>query len=408
MHAHHEVRRRDAAAARNAARAPAPGTSGAVTATFVALFTFSSFAACATDEGSERDIAAIPGAPREIGPTPMLSLGVVEGDTLQEFHRVMTPFRLPDGSVAVPLSGAGTIRIFDGDGAYVQSLGRPGAGPGEFRLLIGAWPRGDTIEALDFRLRRITRFLPDDRIETVSLQSDLPDLSTPLGPLGDGWAIAGLAHGGPGRRDLTVVHRFSRDGADLGVVGSAHGLARYAGSGYSGPEPLSPRALFAGTAEHVYIAASDDAVIRVHDASGAPVRQITWLPEPAASTAATFRAVVDSAVARAPPERAVGIRQRLDEAPTPDRLSVFWRLLVDSEGFIWIRPYDPMQHAIALGGSVGPGGRWRIVSPDGDDVGAIDLPADVEPLHITRDAVVGIARDELGVEYVRAYTLTRW
>ena len=48
-----------------------------------------------------------------------------------------------------------------------------------------------------------------------------------------------------------------------------------------------------------------------------------------------------------------------------------------------------------------------IFSPEGVQVGSIELPSELEPHHITSDAVVGIARVELGVESVRVYALTR-
>ncbi len=69
----------------------------------------------------------------------------------------------------------------------------------------------------------------------------------------------------------------------------------------------------------------------------------------------------------------------------------------------------PLLHAAALGGlqSVGPGGDWMIFSPEGVQVGSIELPSDLEPYHITSDAVVGIVRDELGVESVQVHSLAR-
>ena len=46
-------------------------------------------------------------------------------------------------------------------------------------------------------------------------------------------------------------------------------------------------------------------------------------------------------------------------------------------------------------------------APDGARVGELEAPVDVEPVSITRDALVGIHRDELGVESVRVYALER-
>jgi hypothetical protein len=97
-------------------------------------------------------------------------------------------------------------------------------------------------------------------------------------------------------------------------------------------------------------------------------------------------------------------------------LSIWWDYVVDSEGFLWIRPYEPVRHAAALGGlgtssylfvGSGRGGRWSIVSPDGATVKDIELPAELSPVQITTDALVGVQRDSLGVESVHVYRVVR-
>jgi hypothetical protein len=114
------------------------------------------------------------------------------------------------------------------------------------------------------------------------------------------------------------------------------------------------------------------------------------------------------------------MRQRLLEAalevPEPDRISAFWSFIVDEEGYVWVLPYDPAAHSAALeglgsgsyllGGS-GPGGLWRVFAPDGTEVDPVRVPDELEPVTITSDAVVGIRRDELGVESVRVHVLRR-
>jgi hypothetical protein len=63
-----------------------------------------------------------------------------------------------------------------------------------------------------------------------------------------------------------------------------------------------------------------------------------------------------------------------------------------------------------LGGlseSSGAGGTWQIISPSGVAAGLVEMPQDLQPVQITADAVVGIARDDLGVESVRVHTLQR-
>jgi len=84
-------------------------------------------------------------------------------------------------------------------------------------------------------------------------------------------------------------------------------------------------------------------------------------------------------------------------------------LLVDGLGFIWIRSYDPLAHSMALGGlgQPGPGGAWQILSPGGEQLQVLTVPPGFQPIHVTEHWVVGIARDDLGVESARVHALLR-
>jgi hypothetical protein len=93
--------------------------------------------------------------------------------------------------------------------------------------------------------------------------------------------------------------------------------------------------------------------------------------------------------------------------PTAEQLPVVWKVLVDELGYVWVRPYDPMKHSFALGGGPGVGGKWLVFSPDGNRVGEIQMPPKLEASAITQNAVVGISRDEMGVESVQVYRLWR-
>jgi hypothetical protein len=340
-----------------------------------------------------------------------VSVGVVEGDPNQEFDRVVTPFLMSDGRLIVPVAGARSIRVFDEQGFFSYSLGGEGAGPGEFRSLTAAWARGDTIEAMDDRLRRITRFIPGGSVEVVDLQSEVRDLSAVAGPVPEGWIAGGVAVGDAARRDSIVLRWFDRTGADRGATGTVEGYARYRTAFMSGPEPLSPRPMLQVTGGRAWVAESLTPAIRVLTPMGALDREIAWQPETARTPRDVLSLVIDSAVSRAPEGRAEALRRHLEAAEVPDRLSVFWKFIVEDDSFIWIRSFDPLKHAAALGGlsltGGGAGGQWSILSPDGKLVGTMDVPADLEVVGITPGAVVGIARDALGVESVRVHRLER-
>jgi hypothetical protein len=95
-----------------------------------------------------------------------------------------------------------------------------------------------------------------------------------------------------------------------------------------------------------------------------------------------------------------------------------WDFTVDELGFVWVCPYDPARHGFALGdlggggyvtGGTSRGGRWRILSPDGVEVGAVEVPYGLRMTQITRDVVVGVRVDPvLGFESVHVHALRRY
>lgn len=366
-------------------------------------------AGCVSGDGGEADAPVPPGTPLEIDSEPRLSIGVVEGDTLRQFHEVVTPFLLPNDRLVVPVAGAREIRVFGPDGDFVRSLGGPGEGPGEIGSLDAAWTRGDTVEAFDSGLHRILRFHPDGSVESVQLEG-IPSAQRAVpGALQGGWVLYGVSDAGMGRRDEMTVHRFARDGSHRGVIARVKGMARFRTPAIGGPDPLSPRALFGLNRGEVYVAETLSPRIRVFDPSGNLKREITWEPKDSPSGDAVVQEVVDSAVARAESGEATALRRRLESFPVRERVSAFWDFIVDDEGYLWIRPFEPIRHARALGGfdGPGPGGRWLLITPDGARVGSVEMPDELEPIRITSDAVIGIRRDALGVESVGVHSLER-
>jgi hypothetical protein len=364
--------------------------------------------------GGETDAStALPaGAPVAVADSARLSLGEVMGDTIQEFDRVVTPFLLADGRLVVPLNGRSLIRVFAPDGTYQATLGRYGEGPGEFTTLTSAWGRGDTIEAFDFGLRRINRFHPDGSSQTVMLTGGgRTDLAIP-GGLSDGWALLRIDAAGNGQRDQWSVQRFDHAGAHVGEVAKLKGFLRQESSGadVSGPTPLSPRPRYVVHDGMIYLAETFEPVIRVFGPDGVLAREIRWDPGTLPAPDVALRVVIDATLAGAPGDQAQSRRRELEGYPPPERVSAFWDFLVDEVGFVWVRPFDASKTYLATSGPRGSGaggGDWLILSPDGAVVNTVALPDDFEPKQITRDAVVGIARDEMDVQHVHVYPLER-
>jgi hypothetical protein len=382
-------------------------------------------AACVTAAGCGQEEAAIsrgvapPGTPIEMEPAPRLSLGVAEGDAEQEFFRVGTPFLLPDGRLVVPLEADSELRVFGPDGNFLGSLGRQGEGPGEFVALTEAWARGDTIETFDSRLARITRFLPDGSAEVVRLQTPVGLEAAPSGALPEGWVAVAFAGAGSGARDLFGLHWFSRDGPYVREVGRVEGMLRVSVPGVSGPHPLSPRAVVRVARGEIYYSGTLRPRIRVLGAVGGEEREIVWEEVGSVSPRAALALVRDAARAR--PDRgsaAAASEHLLQSDHVPEPVPALWDFMVDELGFIWVCPYDPARHGFALGdlsgggyvtGGTSRGGRWRILSPDGEQVGSLEVPDGLRMTQITRDAVVGVRVDPvLGFESVHVHALRRY
>ena len=84
----------------------------------------------------------------------------------------------------------------------------------------------------------------------------------------------------------------------------------------------------------------------------------------------------------------------------PATLPPFKSLELQEGGRVWMEAYDPGREAD------GPS-RWIVADSAGRGglVGIVELPPGFEPYDIGADYVLGVWRDEFGIEYVRVYDL---
>ena len=69
--------------------------------------------------------------------TPLVEIGVREGDDAYQLHRVRGSVRLEDGRIVVLNAGTQQLRYYDSDGLFLSAVGRRGEGPGEFQSPAG-------------------------------------------------------------------------------------------------------------------------------------------------------------------------------------------------------------------------------------------------------------------------------
>jgi hypothetical protein len=130
--------------------------------------------ACAEPD-ARNDASTLPAL--RLAVSPLLEIGVVEGDNRYAFQDVTGVLPLSAGGVVVADGGAGELTRYAADGTFVHRWGGRGEGPGEFYLLSRVYPwAGDSIAALDQRIDRLSLFDADGafgrRIDPRDLSQD--------------------------------------------------------------------------------------------------------------------------------------------------------------------------------------------------------------------------------------------
>jgi hypothetical protein len=314
--------------------------------------------------------------------------------------------------IAIANGGTGEIRVFGPEGAHVVSMGGAGEGPGEFRRLeaIAPWV-GDSILGWDVRQQRISVFDAagqHGRTLRVLQFNDSFGLEF-LGVTPDGRFF--LRAGFPQRDDEPFRGMFrpdqmyallSGDGelaVDLGAHPGAEGFLSAGGgleSFYGHPHAKSTVAAVWG--EQVLISSNDAFELRAFTLDGQPSTVARLDYETAPPTRDDMRHWFEGFTANDTPEERAAFRRVFDEFPLLESFPAFAAIVVDELDHIWVREFDRSGDERA---------RWIVFDPNGVALGRIETPAGLEVYQVGADYVLGRARDELDVEAVQRWTLSR-
>jgi hypothetical protein len=272
------------------------------------------------------------------------------------------------------------------------------------------WYGPDTLMVQDLGTARITVLGVDGKLYR--------DVSTPsrmvgalLGRLPDGTFLAtavrldvpGQGASGPQRLPMQLL-RLSRDGVVLDTLGSFPGdedvtiIGAY-GASTSRRATFGRGAVFAMIDSLVYVGVTDAYRVQVF-AGGRRLVRIIEKTHPAVPVTA---AMVDSEKARrasavsSPQSRRIDDRLwALDELP--ETLPAFRDFAVDADRWLWVRPYSVSQRGSLL---------WDVFDATGRLQCAVPLPANLTAREIGHDYLLGVARDDDGVDQARYYRVRR-
>lgn len=338
-------------------------------------------------------------------------IGASAVDARQQFVRVAAAETLDDGTIVVLDAAIPAVRLYDARGRWVRDLGRVGDGPGEFREpmalargvgRIGILERAGEIEWLlvsgrsDGRARVPLGAVRDGRynLATAAL---LPDGSALLRA---NERMFGRARG-EYRQEVGLL-RVRADGVTDTLGWFAGDSGRADARAPHVPRPYVPGTglLVAVAPDRIAVMTADRAQVRILDGRGR--RLAEWAPPLGRATRAS-----DDDVSRAIDDQMRGVfgndervvrewaegRPRLALGPLATRL-LFAR---GSSSELWIE---------RLGRPEGRA-RWLVVSETGAPIAEVTMPVGVDLLEVGAGHVLGIHRDEDGVETVVRHALRR-
>lgn len=347
-----------------------------------------------------------------IEPAPQLTIGVSEGADAYQLFRVRDATIMADGRVAIANSGSGEIRVFDREGTHVVSMGGPGSGPGEFQFLqdIARWV-GDSIIGWDRRQLRISVF---DAAGNHGRTFRIREYEDTFGPEFRGLTSDSqvlIRSGFPRRDDAPFRGMFRPEhlyalvdtegglSAQLGVHPGEEGFLVAAGGMESFSEhPHGKTTVSAIWRDRLLVGSNDRYELRLFNLSGQPVKVIELAHDRPQPSQSDMDAWFDEFTANDTPEERADFRRVFQELPVLEAFPAYVDVVVDRVDHLWVRDFD-------LNGDDRV--TWIVFDPDGRALGRIETPRGLDVFEIGEGYLLGLSRDELGVEYVQLWSLTR-
>ncbi|MDE0132324.1 MAG: hypothetical protein OXQ32_08720, partial [bacterium] len=355
---------------------------------------------------------------------PILELGLIGGADQYEFFQIQGATRLSTGAIVVLDGGSSQLRAFSPDGNHVWTAGGRGDGPGEMKSPTHIERLPDDFLQVQDGVYRI-RYAPDgtlaahDRLAVEDLSalrffawecpvpgfvgdhvlacrsnSDVRQMPRQTGP----WRIETQLALLPWQlNDITLLGRFLQEEAWVLPLEQTE----FAGlRGYASP-PMSQRGLFAvgGWPRKLVFAENSADFVQVFDFArdsvphgvSISIRNVRR-PPTADELAAAWEAASDRRLNR---DRVGYLKTHL---PSPDSIPNLEDLVVDDLGMVWVGSYHL--------GSSAP--QWYdVYDTQGLLLARVAIPTGVEVLEIGSDYVLGITRDDLGVERIVLLNLVR-
>ena len=347
--------------------------------------------------------------PWQFGAQPSLSIGSVDSGEAYELFRVTDATLLADGRIVIANAGSGELKVFNADGSHSGTWGRQGEGPGEFSSGPGAvalWP-GDSIAAPGGY--RVSLFEMDgNHGRDIALDVTLLGVVDPL-PNGKIFASGSLllnrrATGSPDLiRSDTEWAVLDVDGTrdvSLGEFPAWEDWAVTMPDGSIGEQthPFGRSTVGTLWGNLLAIGVQDSYEIKAFAPDGSLVRIVRRNGDPRKATQTELDEYFARLVAGRPAEVQTRMLNMVRDMPLVESHPAFEEIVADLAGYLWVREYRMFGEGDVV---------WTVFDPEGRIEGLVETPPGLEVFEIGEDYVLGLVEDELGVEYVQLWSLSR-
>ena len=353
-----------------------------------------------------------------VAETPVWEVGGRSGAEVSDvgeseiLHRIAGAKRLADGSVAVALQGPAQVRRYGPDGTHLWTVGRRGAGPGDFQrpAVLESCSGENGIVVYDEALYRVTTLSTNgDLVATWSLPFEgSPPYQATCAPNGrmiyHGW---GALPNDPGIVRWRVPVMWAVEGSGPHIVRDsvqAHERVLDDQTGSYMDRPWSKQLVLGGTDLGVWIGTGDEYLLELVGWDGLPIAAARWSGRDLMATqqdADRFREELVAGMDGDTRERWVRESWPGWEQLLPSRVPAYSKLIANSEGLVWVGSWEGELWLSRLRGH--PGTRWDELDGSGMWVRQVTIPANMSPLDFGAEWVLVVVRDDLGAERLAVY-----
>lgn len=358
-------------------------------------------------------LAAQPATRWHVEAQPALVIGH-ENDPNYEFLQVFGTMRTSMGDILVGNFGTAELRVFDSTGKFKRSIGRRGEGPGEFQYLVPLARAGDTVFIADLSQNRLSVIEPTAGFMRLRSFATLNRRAEPLARLSNGALLARLINSSTAR---TQKHGVFRDSVEVVLIPPNDPLRFVAIGTYPGNSILNinptnkPQAdafgifpfganwRFSVIGNSILIGSTNSSQLLMLDESGKVVREIQLDLKRKTLDHAKFVAARNELSATLTDHVSISqITERYALRHRPEYEPMYDRLMTSRDSLLWVEHFRYKHSDSTV---------FSVFSRTGRKLADVIVPPKLQLFEVGYDYVIGVRKDDGGVETVVMYRYSR-